>query len=100
MPQGYPTSIPPVAATTADLGVVRFHGHSDKWNSRNIYERFGYLYSEDELRQWVPKIRELAGKTTATHVLMNNCYRDFAQTNARQLADLLMSQNAGQADLT
>ena len=47
MPQGYPSSIPPVvAATSSDLAVVRFHGHSDKWNSRDIYERFGYLYSD------------------------------------------------------
>src|SRR5690606_23458099 len=30
MPQGYPSSIPPILAATADLAVVRFHGHSDK----------------------------------------------------------------------
>ena len=26
------------------LAVVRFHGHSDKWDSRDIYDRFGYRY--------------------------------------------------------
>ncbi|MGZ6869621.1 MAG: DUF72 domain-containing protein [Frankiaceae bacterium] len=88
MPQGYPTSIPPVLAVTGKLAVVRFHGHSDKWTSRDIYERFGYLYSADELRAWAPRLRELAA-TTQTHVLMNNCYRDYAQLNARQLATLL-----------
>ncbi|HLZ36746.1 MAG TPA: DUF72 domain-containing protein, partial [Mycobacteriales bacterium] len=44
MPQGHPSSVPPVLAATADLAVVRFHGHSDKWESHDIYERFGYLY--------------------------------------------------------
>lgn len=90
MPQGHPSSVPPVVAATAnDLAVVRFHGHSDKWTSKDIYERFGYLYSKDELAEWAPRLQGLAQETTQTHVLMNNCYRDYAQTNARQLADLL-----------
>ncbi len=90
MPQGHASSVPPVVAATAgDLAVVRFHGHSDKWTSRNIYDRFGYLYDEAELAPWAPKIRSLAERTAQTHVLLNNCYRNYAQTNARQLADLL-----------
>jgi uncharacterized protein YecE (DUF72 family) len=56
---------------------------------RSIYERFGYLYSLKELKEWAPKLCELAGHTSTTHVLMNNCYRDYAQTNAGQLAGLL-----------
>jgi uncharacterized protein YecE (DUF72 family) len=92
MPQGYPSSVPPVVAATADLAVVRFHGHSDKWNSRDIYERFGYKYSKKELRGWVPKLEELAGHAKSTHVLMNNCRDDYAQTNAQQLIDLLAEE--------
>ena len=87
MPQGYPDSIPPVLAATSDLAVVRMHGHSDKWDSKNIYERFGYRYSEDELSEWAAKIRGLAAEADTTHVLFNNCYRDYAQVNARQLAE-------------
>jgi uncharacterized protein YecE (DUF72 family) len=90
MPQGHASSVPPVvAATASDLAVVRFHGHSDKWESRDIYERFGYLYSEDELKEWAPKVRELGEQAAETHVLLNNCYRNYAQLNARQLADLI-----------
>lgn len=90
MPQGYRSSVPPiVAVTNPDLAVLRFHGHSDKWQSKNIYDRFGYLYSEDELKEWVPKVRSLAAEAGSTHVLLNNCYRNYAQINARQLADLL-----------
>lgn len=89
MPQGHPGSIPPILAATADLAVVRFHGHSDKWTSKDIHERFGYRYSEEELRAWAPKIRRLAEDAATTHVLMNNCYRDYAQVNARLLARLL-----------
>ena len=89
MPQGHRSSIPPVVEATSDLAAVRFHGHSDKWTSNDIHEKFGYLYSEQELAQWAPKVQDLASKTKQTHVLMNNCYSDYAQRNAQQLIDLL-----------
>jgi uncharacterized protein YecE (DUF72 family) len=89
MPQGYPTSIPPVLAATSDLAVLRLHGQSDKWTSKDIHERFGYRYSQEELREWTPRVRELADSAATTHVLFNNCYSDYAQVNARQLADML-----------
>ncbi|MFG2049848.1 DUF72 domain-containing protein [Micromonospora sp. NPDC048935] len=89
MPQGHRSSLPPVLAATADLAVVRFHGHSDKWTSKDIHEKFGYHYSKRELADWAPKLRELADQAGQTHVLFNNCYRDYAQTNATTLAGLL-----------
>jgi uncharacterized protein YecE (DUF72 family) len=89
MPQGHRSSIPPVVEATADLAVVRFHGHSEHWTSRDIYEKFGYLYSARELSEWAPKLRSLASGTGQTHVLMNNCYSDYAQRNAGELLDLL-----------
>jgi uncharacterized protein YecE (DUF72 family) len=90
MPQGYPSSIPPVLAATSDLAVVRMHGHSDKWDSKDIYERFGYEYSESELASWAPRIADLAAGASTTHVLFNNCYRNYAQVNAQQLEELLL----------
>ncbi|RCG26991.1 DUF72 domain-containing protein [Sphaerisporangium album] len=89
MPQGHASSIPPVLAATADLAVVRFHGHSQKWASKVIEERFGYLYSEEELERWAGEIGELAARTPSVHVLMNNCCADNAQRNAARLAELL-----------
>jgi uncharacterized protein YecE (DUF72 family) len=90
MPQGYRDSIPPVlAVTSAGLAVLRMHGHSGNWTSKDIHERFGYDYSDAELSDWAPKVRALAEDAQITHVLFNNCYRDNAQRNARHLADLL-----------
>ncbi len=89
MPQGYTSSIPPVLAVTSDLAVVRMHGHSDKWDSKDIYERFGYRYSDGELAEWAPKIRDLAAGAELTHVLFNNCYRNYAQVNGQQLEERL-----------
>jgi uncharacterized protein YecE (DUF72 family) len=95
MPQGYRDSIPPVlAATDPGLAVMRLHGHSSKWESKDIHERFGYRYTGEELAEWAPKIAALARDAADTQVLFNNCYRDYAQVNAKELADLLNSDPA------
>ncbi|MGO9961417.1 MAG: DUF72 domain-containing protein [Solirubrobacteraceae bacterium] len=81
------------AITSADLLVVRFHGRSDttwKGTARSAAERFRYLYSEAELRELAHPIAELAGQARESHLLMNNCYRDYGVRNAAQLRDLLL----------
>jgi uncharacterized protein YecE (DUF72 family) len=93
MPQGFDSSMPAIAAATAkDLAVVRFHGRDpDAWSDTagTAADRFKYDYSTDELREWAPRIEDLAVQARETHVIMNNCYRDFAVKSARQLASLL-----------
>ena len=93
MPQGFDTSIPPVAAVTSkELAMVRFHGRDPMaWSTKagTAADRFRYDYSAKELQEWTSKIESLAGQSRETHVLMNNCYRDFAVNNARQLAGFL-----------
>ena len=93
-PQGTRSSVPPVAVATSDMAVVRFHGRrAETWDKSNVgvLERFKYLYNEDELKEWVPKIKDLASETRAVHVLMNNCYSDFAVRNAADMASLLQT---------
>src|SRR5581483_8330642 len=92
MPQGFSSSIPPVLAATSDLAVMRFHGHNDdEWESKSVQRRFAYLYSEEELKSWAPRIVRLASQTQTTHILMNNCYRDDAQRNAARIAEVLVT---------
>jgi len=91
-PQGFRSSMPPLAEATSDIGLIRFHGRNrDMWEKKGVTatERFNYLYSEDELKEWVPKIRELAAKTQHLHVLFNNCYADKAVVNAGQMKLML-----------
>jgi uncharacterized protein YecE (DUF72 family) len=92
MPQGFASSMPPVLAATSDLAVMRFHGHNDaQWESKSVQRRFAYLYSDEELKRWAPRITKLASEAETTHVLMNNCHRDYAQRNAARLTELLLS---------
>lgn len=91
-PQGFASSVPPVLAATSDLAVVRFHGHNkENWEAKGITpaERFRYLYSDDELSQWAPKVADLAESARETHAIFNNCYQDYGVRNAHQLAMLL-----------
>jgi uncharacterized protein YecE (DUF72 family) len=93
MPQGFDSSLPPIAvATSSALAMVRFHGRDPKaWTTKSetAAERFRYEYTEPELREWIPKIKDLSEQARETHVLMNNCYRNYAVNNARELRSLL-----------
>ncbi len=78
--------------TNAQLLLVRFHGRLDstwKGTSRSAAERFRYLYSEKELRELARPLARAAEEARETHLLMNNCYRDYGVRNADQLRGLL-----------
>ncbi len=97
-PQGFKSSVPPVVITTNDeLAVFRFHGrNTESWEKKNITpaERFRYLYDEDELADWTPKIATVARQTKQTHAIFNNCYSNYGTTNAREAARLLAEMQA------
>jgi uncharacterized protein YecE (DUF72 family) len=91
-PQGFKSSVPPVAEATADTALVRYHGRNTQmWESKRATanQRFNYKYSEEELNEWVPKIKRLAESAKQMHVLFNNHYRDKAVSNAKQMKILL-----------
>ena len=95
--------IPTVAAVTSPTAYVRFHGRNlGTWNKRgsSAAERFDYLYSEEELAEWVPTLRELAGQAKQAFAFFNNNATaqdpdnplgriSQAATNAYQLRTLL-----------
>lgn len=82
--------MPPVARSTGDLAYVRLHGRNAKdwWNSPEG-ERYLYDYSEEELREWIPKIRELLKEAGRAVVFFNNCHLGHAVKNAKLLQKML-----------
>lgn len=52
-------------------------------------ERFDYLYSEQELSEWVPNAKELSQSAQEMHILFNKNNQDCAVRNGRQLSMLL-----------
>jgi uncharacterized protein YecE (DUF72 family) len=95
--------VPTVVAATSPTAYVRFHGRNlGTWNKRggSAAERFDYLYSDEELGEWVEPLRELAGQTEQAYAFFNNNASSEdpdnplrrvsqAATNARQLRRLL-----------
>jgi uncharacterized protein YecE (DUF72 family) len=89
---GSASMAPHMAVTTPDLAVLRLHGHNYKtWYKKGdtSADRFDYLYPEDELLEWVPRIRTLADRVKEVHVLFNNNRSNYAVVNALQMAQLL-----------
>jgi uncharacterized protein YecE (DUF72 family) len=88
-PQGFVASIPPIAAATSDLALVRMLGRNPARFDRRVPSRGPYRYSLAELAGWVPKLLALARTTREVHVLLGNGPLDNAIDNARELTDLV-----------
>ncbi|MCR4420205.1 MAG: DUF72 domain-containing protein [Clostridia bacterium] len=80
-----------VVQCTAPTAYVRFHGRNAGkwWDHEQAYERYDYLYSKEELKEWIPGIASLAREARAVFVAFNNHYQGQAVTNARMLRRLL-----------
>ena len=92
--------LPTVVATTSPTAYVRFHGrNAETWNKRvrSAAERFDYLYPEEELREWVAPLGELAERAKTVYAMFNNNGRSNvggetvaqAPVNAQMLRGLL-----------
>ncbi|HQQ19960.1 MAG TPA: DUF72 domain-containing protein [Exilispira sp.] len=76
--------------TNQNLTYFRFHGRrADNWFNENIepYQRYDYLYSEDELKNLPEIIKN--GDCENIIISFNNHYRAKAVINALQLKNLL-----------
>jgi uncharacterized protein YecE (DUF72 family) len=86
-----PNVLPPLTAVTAETAYVRFHGrNAATWNARTgtAAERFKYLYSDDELSEWLEPVRRMTEQASTTYLMFNNCFADYAPRNAQQMLSL------------
>ena len=92
-PPGMKSSLPATPLVTSrSLAVVRLHGRrEDTWEQRNevTSERYRYLYDEAELAEWVQPVLDVSVQAPETHVIFNNCYGNYAPTNAIEFSALL-----------
>lgn len=91
-PQGFSSSVPPLAEATAGTALVRFHGRkASAWEGKNASpsDRFDYYYDEEELAPWVDRIKRCAAEAHEVHVLFNTNNGDQGVVNARLMAQLL-----------
>lgn len=83
--------MPQVAAATSSVAYVRFHGRNfkDWWQHEQAWQRYNYLYTEEELAEWVPRVRNLEEKSSDVYLFFNNHYKGKSAQNARMFAKML-----------
>jgi len=85
-----PGLVPPIAKATSSLAYVRFHSrNAQKWFGGGSKERYDYLYSKEELAEWVPKVQQLGTEADRTYVFFNNCHAGSAAVNATEFRQML-----------
>jgi uncharacterized protein YecE (DUF72 family) len=85
-----PDVIPLVVGRTSGTAYVRFHGRNRAtWFKRtgSTAERFDYLYSPTELREWATTLRGLAGEAEVVYAMFNNNGRSGGGEVPHDLAD-------------
>ncbi len=84
--------LPPIdAATRDDLAYMRLHGrNTDGYlKGKTVAERFGWIYTDDELEGIAGRARGLAESAGEVHVMFNNNRDDDAPSSARRFRSLL-----------
>jgi len=81
--------LPSIVKVTSDISYFRWHGRGQRpW--------YYYLYSEEELKEWVPKVKEAIDKSKVFYGYFNNHFRGYAPKNALQMLSFLGVANRRQ----
>jgi uncharacterized protein YecE (DUF72 family) len=90
-------TVPFLPNVTTDIAYFRFHGkNKENWLKKGIETslRFAYLYTDDELREFIPPIQNINKRTKVTYAMFNNCHGGFAIKDALRLRELLTSKES------
>ncbi len=74
--------LPPDLHVTAPVGYVRWHGHGQEpW--------YNYRYPEEQLKEWVPRVQQVASQAETVFGFFNNHYHGYAPENCLQILRML-----------
>lgn len=74
--------LPPEVHVTSDIAYFRWHGQGSRpW--------YNYRYSSEELKPWVPKVKDTTAKVIKTYGYFNNHYHGYAVENCLQILEML-----------
>lgn len=74
--------LPVDAALTAEFAMIRWHGLGERiW--------YDYEYSDEQVENWVPQIKEISAKVKKVYGYWNNHFHGFATENGLQLLQKL-----------
>ena len=88
----FATLMRPSAEAISRVGYFRFHGrNAAQWwaQDREPGARYDYLYSTDELVDWLPRIADVESVAQETYVFFNNHRLGKAARNALEISEML-----------
>lgn len=83
--------LPSKLISTGKVQYIRFHGRNTAswYNNKASHERYDYLYSEKELREWSGPILNMGHSRDDLYISFNNHFNGQAIVNARNMKKLL-----------
>lgn len=83
--------LPPVFEVTGRIAYVRWHGRGSRpW--------YYYEYREEELIEWIPRLKKIIANVDILYGYFNNHFRGFAPKNALQMLNLMGLANSKQVE--
>jgi uncharacterized protein YecE (DUF72 family) len=86
---------PSSISTNPEFSYVRLHGRNYKnWFKQDAGrdERYNYLYTKEELEDWIERIKDLGNQSSKVYIITNNHYRGQALANALQIKNLITGE--------
>ncbi|RLE54240.1 MAG: hypothetical protein DRJ26_02115 [Candidatus Methanomethylicota archaeon] len=74
--------LPPVCEVTSSFAYIRWHGRGSRpW--------YYYRYKPEELREWIPRVRDVSEKVDVVYGYFNNHFHGFACESALIVLEML-----------
>lgn len=84
--------LPPEVHVTADFAYFRWHGRGERpW--------FDYLYKDEELEPWIPKVLEISKQVKQVYGFFNNHFHGYAPENCLSLIERLLELTPHQEEI-
>jgi uncharacterized protein YecE (DUF72 family) len=93
---------PSAVSTNPDFAYVRLHGRNyENWFREDAGrdDRYDYLYTKDELAEWIQRIKDLGTRSGKVYVITNNHYRGQAMANALQIKNMITGEKVNVPEL-
>ncbi len=83
--------LPPEVHVTADVAYMRWHGRGTRpW--------YNYRYTEEELKPWIAKVKDVSGSAKRVYGFFNNHFHGYAVENCLSILEMLGDLTSEQAE--
>lgn len=89
------STAPFVSEVTSDIAYFRLHGRNrENWFRKGgeTSLRYDYLYSDEELKEFIAPVTGAAKKAKETYVMFNNCHLGYSMKNALRMREMMKAE--------